>query len=54
MKNWQVNFWLMALEGAPAFVWLLVELIRAFGEVVNRSGIFAVPFDGVSNISSAS
>ena len=37
----------MALAGVPAFVWLLAELARAFFEVVGRSGIASVPFDGV-------
>lgn len=37
----------MALAGIPAFIWLLIELIRVFSEVVNRSGILSVPLDGV-------
>ena len=37
----------MTLIGIPAFIWLIVELIRVFLEVVNRSGVSAVPLDGV-------
>ena len=47
MRNRKLNFWLMALAGIPAFIWLLAELIRVFLEVVNRSGILFVPLDGV-------
>jgi hypothetical protein len=47
MRNQKLNFWLMLGVGIPAFVWLLAELIRVFLEVVNRSGILSVPFDGV-------
>ena len=37
----------MTLIGIPAFIWLLVELIRVFLEVTNRSGVSAVPLEGV-------
>ena len=37
----------MTLIAIPAFIWLLVELIRVFLEVTNRSGVSAVPLDGV-------
>ena len=47
MRNQKLNFWLMLLVAIPAFVWLLAELIRVFLEVVNRSGLLSVPFDGV-------
>jgi hypothetical protein len=47
MGNRKLSFWVMTLVGVPAFVWLLAELVRAFAEVVGRSGISSVPFDGV-------
>ena len=47
MKNRKFNFWLMLLVGVPAFIWLLVELIRVFLEVVHYRGILFVPLDGV-------
>ena len=47
MRNQKLNFWVMTLVGIPAFGWLLAELVRAFLQVVNRSGIWSVPFDGV-------
>ncbi len=37
----------MTLIGIPAFIWLLVKLIKVFLEVTNRSGISSVPLDGV-------
>lgn len=40
-------FWLMSLIGAIAFVWMFAELGRVFLEVVNRSGVSAIPLDGV-------
>jgi hypothetical protein len=43
----KLNFWVMTLIGIPAFIWLLVELIRVFLEVNNRAGVSAVPLDGV-------
>ena len=47
MDKQKLNFWVMTLIGIPAFIWLFVELIRVFLEVVNRSGFSSVPFDGV-------
>ena len=47
MRKQRLNFWLMALAGTPAFIWLLVELMRVLREVVNRSGLSSAPFDGV-------
>lgn len=38
---------MMTLIGIPAFIWLFVELIRVFLEVVSCSGLSSVPFDGV-------
>lgn len=46
MKNRKLNFWLMLLVAIPAFVWLLVELVRVTSEVINRFGISSVPLDG--------
>lgn len=40
-------FWLMSLVGTIAFVWIFAELGRVFLEVINRSGISAIPLDGV-------
>ncbi len=37
----------MSLVGAVAFVWMFAELGRVFLEVVNRSGVSAIPLDGV-------
>lgn len=37
----------MLLVGIPAFIWLLVELIRVFLGVVNYAGVSSAPFDGV-------
>ena len=47
MRNPKLNFWLMTLAGIPAFIWLLVELIRSFLEVLKLSGISSVPLDSV-------
>ncbi len=47
MDKQKINFWVMTLIGIPAFIWLLVELARVFLEVTNRSGVSAVPLDGV-------
>ena len=47
MRNPKLSFWLMTLVGVPAFIWLLAELVRAFLEVIDRSGVPSVPFDGV-------
>ena len=37
----------MLLVGIPAFIWLLVELVRVTLAVINRFGISSVPLDGV-------
>ncbi len=37
----------MSLIGAVAFVWMLAELGRVLLEVVNGSGVSAIPLDGV-------
>lgn len=47
MKNRKFNFWLMLLVGIPAFIWLLVELVRVTSKVVHRFGISSIPLDGV-------
>ena len=47
MRQRKLNYWIMVLAGVPAFIWLIAELARAFVEVVNRSGITSLPFDGV-------
>ena len=47
MEMRKLRFWVMLLVGIPAFIWLLAELVRAFLEVVNRSGLSSVPLDGV-------
>jgi len=47
MEKRKLNFWVMLLVGIPAFIWLFVELLRVFLEIVNRYGIFSVPLDGV-------
>lgn len=47
MDKQKFNFWLMSLVGIAAFTWLLIELIRVFFEVVNRSGVSSIPLDGV-------
>ena len=47
MNNRKLNYWLMVVVGVPAFIWLLVELVRVLLEVSRRSGFSSVPFDGV-------
>ena len=47
MRNQKLNFWLMVLVGVPAFIWLLVELVRVLSDVIARSGVSSVPSDGV-------
>lgn len=37
----------MTLIAVPAFIWLCVELVRVFLEVIKQSGIASVPLDGV-------
>jgi len=47
MKKQKIMFWLMSLVGILAFGYMLAELGRVFLEVVNRSGVSAIPLDGV-------
>ena len=42
-----MNFWVMAVVGAAAFVWLVWELVRVWMEVAASGGLAAVPMDGV-------
>jgi hypothetical protein len=47
MKKQKIMFWLMLLVGIIAFVWMFAELGRVCLEVVNRSGVWSIPLDGV-------
>ncbi|MBV9959538.1 MAG: hypothetical protein JO360_14025 [Acidobacteria bacterium] len=47
MMSPRFNYWLMLIVGILAFSWLLFELMRALLEVIHRSGVSEIPFDGV-------
>jgi len=47
MKKQKIMFWFMSLVGILAFGYMLAELWRVFLEVVNRSGVSAIPLDAV-------
>lgn len=47
MSKRTVNFWLVLVTALVAFGWMIAELLRVFFDVKSRSGISAVPFDGV-------
>src|SRR5687767_1935695 len=47
MNKRTLNFWIIAVVGTVAFVWMIAELVRVVFEVGNQSGLAAVPLDGV-------
>lgn len=47
MNKRAVNFWFIFVVASIAFGWMIAELFRVVFEVESRSGLSAVPFDGV-------
>ncbi len=47
MNKRTVNFWLIFVVGIIAFGWMIAELLRVLFEVKDRTGLSAIPFDGV-------